>query len=126
METTIVGECKPCTRCNAKYVPPHYYIPEKLICQCCDQILKGGTRQCNTCNETKDITLFERPSLTRCKQCACKASKSKYQTCTEFITCECGTSIKRRSKWYHLKTKKHADLMAEQDEPIIHCPFYYD
>jgi hypothetical protein len=111
MEEIHENECKPCTRCKAQYVPPHYYIEELKICQTCDQLSKGGTRQCNTCSEIKDITLFERPSLTRCKQCAAKRTKQRYDKCSGYTKCECGTVIKAATIRHHLKSKKHSNLM---------------
>jgi hypothetical protein len=110
---THVNECKPCTRCKSKYVPPCYYIEELNICKCCDKLLKGGTKQCKTCNEIKDITLFERPSLSRCKPCAAIATKQRYDKCAGYIKCECGTVIKAATIRHHLKSKKHAKIQSD-------------
>ena len=41
------------------------------LCICCDEILKGGNKQCIDCRAMKDINDFERPYLVRCKKCSC-------------------------------------------------------
>ena len=56
-----------CTICW-KLITADNYISQDL-CKTCDLVLKGGTRQCNICNEIKDIIFFERNYLRTCFQC---------------------------------------------------------
>ena len=84
-----------CTKCK-KNIPEQYYIIDKLICQCCDEILKGGTRTCIECNQIVNVPLMERPYLRRCKSCAAKATKERqFRGSKIMITCECGSTIKK-------------------------------
>ena len=103
-----------CTICR-KSVPVQHYIKDKLICQCCDEISKGGTRTCILCNAVKTISLFERPWFNKCKKWAAKITKERYFKGSKImITCECGSVIKNNYNRFHIKTKKHLDFITKQ------------
>ena len=59
-----------CVRCMAVNIDGRYFIPLLNLCMCCDEIIKGGNKRCTSCKEMKDINLFERLYLHRCKLCA--------------------------------------------------------
>jgi hypothetical protein len=79
------------------------------MCRCCHEISLGGEKQCGTCGEMKDITLFSRPYLIRCRKCVNARARVK-RHCN---ICNCDVSV---SSWSgHLKTKKHHDNKYEYD-----------
>jgi hypothetical protein len=53
--------------CN-KEIPDMYYKREHRMCRCCHEISLGGEKQCSTCGIMKDIKLFSRPYLFRCRK----------------------------------------------------------
>jgi hypothetical protein len=59
-----------CEICLKIDVPSKDYNSNLKICKTCEKISSDIDRTCNTCNETKRISLFEKPRLTRCKKCA--------------------------------------------------------
>lgn len=69
-ESSKVKNNNCCERCLAINIPERYYNAEQKLCICCIRINKGGNNKCATCKQEKDITLFERPYLFRCKSCA--------------------------------------------------------
>lgn len=96
-----------CINCN-RNVRSCYYIFDKSLCNVCDKILKGGTKECKVCKETKDICLFERPYLTRCKHCSLILFKEHYERNKEnYINCSCVKSVRFCNISQHLKTKYH-------------------
>ena len=64
-----------------------FFMERLLLCMCCSQILKGGTKKCETCRETIDINKFERPYLLKCKQCVNRRLNTKImcQQCAKLI-----------------------------------------
>lgn len=72
-----------CSRCLATKIQDIYFIKDKQLCQCCEDILKGGEKQCYVCKEQKSIELFEQPYLIKCKVCAAKRIAEK-------VECSCG------------------------------------
>ena len=75
-----------CSKCLRIKIQDIYFNKESRICKCCEEISYGGNKQCRLCNETKDISLFERPYLTKCKKCAAVRAATKVQ-------CECGMLV---------------------------------
>ena len=61
-----------------KLITQDNYISQDL-CKICDIVLKGGTRQCNICNEIKDVIYFERTYLKTCFQCYDKIFKYRFR-----------------------------------------------
>lgn len=59
-----------CEICLKIDVPSKDYNGDLKICKTCEKISSDIDRTCNTCNETKHISLFEKPRLNRCKKCA--------------------------------------------------------
>ena len=104
-----------CINCN-RNVRSCYYVPDKSLCNVCDKILKGGNKKCRVCKEEKEISLFERPYLTRCKQCSNKASKEHYKQKEEHsIKCECGKLVSYFYYFDHLETKSHLAFMEAKN-----------
>ena len=70
-----------CSRCLATKIKNRYYMmydDDDELCLCCDEILKGGEKECQECNQMKDINTFERPYLLRCKPC-CAIKARQYR-----------------------------------------------
>jgi hypothetical protein len=57
-----------CIACN-KEIPDMYYKHEHRMCRCCHEISLVGEKQCGTCGQMKDISLFGRPYLFRYRKC---------------------------------------------------------
>jgi hypothetical protein len=108
---TITNSKFSCINCN-RNVDKCYYIFDKLLCNVCDRILQGGTKECRVCKQQIDINLFERPYLTRCKQCAKKATREHYkENKDEYVLCWCGKTVNFFSLFQHKKTKAHLAIM---------------
>ena len=100
-----------CNNCN-RNVDKCYYIFDKLLCNVCDRILQGGNKECRVCKELKDISLFERPYLTRCKACSLRLAKEHYkENKDEYVNCWCGKVVKFFSLSQHKKSKTHLAIM---------------
>ena len=100
-----------CTNCKAKSVPMEYYNIDKQVCVCCEEILKGGTKKCWHCFVVKDITLFQRPYLYSCRECAARITRERYHKNNYTVNCECGSIIKNMYLRTHIKTKKHLEYI---------------
>lgn len=66
-----------CPTCN-KNIPSQFYSTENYSCNVCYKLLLNIDQPCDTCKLVKNIHLFERPYLRRCKECAAKESREKY------------------------------------------------
>ena len=67
-----------CSNCLKIDINEFMYIEDLKLCKTCDEILKNVDKICTTCRETKNITLFEKPALYRCKDCAAKKAIENY------------------------------------------------
>ena len=103
-----------CINCHAPGCTLANYNIKKSLCLCCDEILRGGTKQCLICHDFKDITLFKRSELKYCKECTKATSKAIYDKNNYLVKCECGSTIKNMSMSKHIKTKKHLEYIKQQ------------
>jgi hypothetical protein len=76
-----------CTACN-KDIPDIYYKYEHRMCRCCYEISLGGEKRCSTCGEMKDITLFGRPYLFRCRKCVNARARVKRHCDYVIVMCQ--------------------------------------
>ena len=59
-----------CSKCYRVKITDLYFDKVANICACCNEISMNQDKVCKYCNTTKNVSLFERPYLTKCKQCA--------------------------------------------------------
>jgi hypothetical protein len=116
-----------CMDCD-RFLKPRYYMNEEQMCQCCHEISLDEDKRCDSCGEVKHITLFRKPKLLYCEQCASDLVRLR-KYC---YSCECSILY---GNWYnHLQTKKHRlrtyvelpadDYQGEYDKCIAcHSPF---
>jgi len=85
--------CHKCYRTKIAYL---YFNESTNICNTCNEIELNQDRLCRYCNTTKNISLFERPYLTRCKRCAANSSaiKVKCDICNKI--CDKGSIAKHK------------------------------
>jgi len=63
-----------CYKCYRVKIPEIYFNISSNTCKACDEIALNHDKLCRYCNTTKNISLFERPYLTKCKRCAADRS----------------------------------------------------
>jgi hypothetical protein len=89
--------CEVCDR----FLKPRDYMNAEQMCQCCHEISLGNDKQCESCGEFKHITLFQKPKLFYCEQCA-----SDLRTLRQY--CHSCKYVVQRGYWHnHIQTKKH-------------------
>jgi len=90
----IVNSCQICLK---THVTDKFFIKDRKICICCDEISRGGEKTCRGCKELVHVTRLERPLLLRCKDCTNKRL-------SQLKKCEiCDKEVKIR----HLSEHKH-------------------
>jgi hypothetical protein len=107
--------CEVCER----FLKPRYYINEEQMCQCCYEISLGKDKRCDSCGEFKHITLFRKPKLLYCEQCA-----SDLGTLRQYChSCDCSILL---GNWYnHIHSKKHL-LRTYVEQPADEYQGEYD
>jgi hypothetical protein len=75
------------------------------MCNRCHEILQGGDKECFHCKEFKHIILFEKPELTRCKQCV--NARLEVKKHCDIYNCD----VIVGGLCAHLKSKKHLKNM---------------
>jgi len=89
-----------CTKCYRIKIPDLYFNKNTNICKACEEFQLNQDKLCRYCNITKNINLFERPYLTKCKRCAADRSAIK-------VPCEtCGKLYDKGSLSKHKKIHK--------------------
>lgn len=68
----IKDSCNCCSICFSTSIDEYYFLKDKQMCLCCDEISRGGVKRCKNCKELVDINKMERPYLKKCKECASK------------------------------------------------------
>jgi len=68
-----------CHKCYRTKIPDPYFNKSTNTCEACDEIALDQDKLCRYCNNTKNISLFERPYLTKCKRCAADRSAIRVQ-----------------------------------------------
>ena len=98
-----------CSNCLKTNIDDLYFVKDRQICSCCDEISRGGERRCKDCQQLVDINKMERPYLIRCKACAKKRLSKK-------VNCKiCGVEVQLYNMARHLH-KKHNEEKALQIE----------
>lgn len=69
-----------CKNCLKVDISEARYNPDLQLCFTCNEILIDYDKLCKYCNETKNISLFEKPDLFRCKKCATRTSLKNYHS----------------------------------------------
>jgi len=59
-----------CSKCLKTNIDDLYFLKDRQMCSCCDDILRGGVRRCKNCQQLVHINRMERPYLISCKACA--------------------------------------------------------
>jgi hypothetical protein len=101
--SSTVNNNRICTECIVceRVVQLRYYMREEQMCQCCHEISLGKDKQCDSCGEFKHITLFWKPKLLYCEQCASNPEGLKHYC----HSCKC---VQQRGYWHiHIQTEKH-------------------
>jgi len=71
---TYKDEFNCCNKCLRTKIPDIYFNKTTNTCKARDEIALNQDKLCKYCNNTENITLFERPYLTKCKRCAADKS----------------------------------------------------
>jgi hypothetical protein len=89
-----------CIVCD-RFLKPRYYMNEEQMCQCYYEISLGEDKRCDSCGEVKHITLFRKPKLLYCEQCASDFGRLRQY-------CNSCKYVVQRGYWHiHIQTKKH-------------------
>ena len=87
----LKDSCNCCSICFATTIDAPYFLQDKQMCLCCDEILRGGQKRCKNCKQLVEISKMERPYLKKCKECASKRQAA-------LLNCEiCGLEIQYRN-----------------------------
>jgi len=76
---TYKDEYNCCHKCYRTKIPDIYFDYTTNTCKACDEIALNQDKLCRYCITTKNISLFERPYLTKCKRCAADRSAIRVQ-----------------------------------------------
>src|ERR1700730_16842919 len=68
----LKDSCNCFSICFATSINKHYFLNDKQMCLCCDEISRAGVKRCRECKQLVDINKMERPYLKKCKECAAK------------------------------------------------------
>jgi len=83
---TSKDEFNCCNKCLRTKIPDIYFNKSTSTCKACDEISLNQDKSCRHCNNTKNISLFERPYLTKYKRCAADKSaiRVQYDICNKY------------------------------------------
>ena len=91
-----------CSKCLKTNVDDLYFLKDRQMCSCCDEISRGGERICKDCQQLVDINKMERPYLIRCKACANERLSKK-------VNCRvCNKEVKLHDMTKH-RQRKHPE-----------------
>ena len=89
-----------CSKCLKTNIDDLYFLKDRQMCSCCDNILRGGVRRCKNCQQLVHINRMERPYLISCKACA-------NERLSKIVKCEiCDAELRRNNMGRHIH-KKH-------------------
>jgi len=88
-----------CHKCLRTKIADLYFNKSTNTCNACNEMELNQDILCRYCNLTKNITLFERPYLTRCKKCAANSSAIKVNCDICNKACDKGFIVKHKK--YH-------------------------
>ena len=95
-----------CSICLKTHIDDEFFIKDKKICICCEELSRGGVKSCKDCKELVNVSRFERPYLIRCRDCANKRL-------SQLTKCPiCGLMIKLSASSYH-KQRNHTNSECE-------------
>jgi len=98
-----------CSKSLKTNIDDLYFLKDRQMCSCCEEISRGGVRTCKNCQQQVDINKMERPYLIRCKACA-------NERLSKIVKCEiCGAELRRNNMGRHIHKKTRGKSFINWD-----------